>query len=347
VYFFFYLVFMTFMLEQTRSSAPGSSLAFLTDAFGAGIVIPDILAAVKVLYPAQADWGWALGFVSLSKPATTFIWDGITWTPGMLAGRVFWVAIAVAVALAGSVFFDRFDSAVVARKPEKARALPEASVTKAKGAKAFRLNPLAAGARRFSYFGVLIAELRLLVKGRKWWWYAGAVLIIIAGLLSPAETARGWVLLAAIIWPLFLWSSLGCREKTWNTGPLVFPAPKPVSVQLSTSWLSGFLVSLAICSGILVSLLLASDLGGVLAVIAGALLIPSMALAMGIWSGTSKLFEAVYLALWYVGPMNHFPALDYAGVTAGSGAGLPLAWAGLGLVFAALAIAGRYRQIYL
>jgi hypothetical protein len=301
---------------------------------------------VKVLYPVQADWTWALGFVSLSKPATTFTWEGIAWTPMMLAGRGFWVALAIAIALAGSVFFDRFDSAAATRKTVKRKALPETSVNIAHGTVAARLSSLATGARHFSYFGVLIAELRLLVKGQKWWWYAGAVLIIFAGLISSAETSRNWVLLVAIVWPLFMWSSLGCREKTWHTGQLVFSTPKPLGVQLSASWLSGFLVALAICSGVLVSLILASDFGGVLAVIAGTMLIPSMALAMGIWSGTSKLFEAVYLALWYVGPVNHFTALDYAGVTAGSAAGLPLTWVGLALIFAALAIAGRYRQIY-
>ncbi|WP_424357529.1 hypothetical protein [Methanocella sp. MCL-LM] len=349
VYFFLYLIFMTVMLEQTMSAAPGTGLSFLFDAFGAGLVIPDILATVKTLYPLQGEWTWALGFVSLSKPAATFVWNGIAWTPVMLAGRAFWVILAVGLALAGSVFFDRFDSAAAARKngAKNSEAQPAAGSTgRLSTPTDVRLSSLAAGTRRFSYPGVLMAELRLLLRGQKWWWYAGAGLIILAGLVSPAETARGWVLLAAIVWPLFIWSSLGCREKTWNTGQLVFSSPKPLLVQLSAAWLCGFTVTITLCSGVLFSLVAASDFGGVLAVTAGAILIPSMALAMGIWSGTSKLFEALYLTLWYVGPVNHYPALDYAGITAVSGVTvIPVTWIGLALVFVALAVIGRYRQI--
>lgn len=349
VYFFLYLIFMTVMLEQTMSATPGTGLSFLSDAFGAGLVIPDILATVKALYPLQGEWTWALGFVSLSKPAATFVWNGIDWTPAMLAGRAFWVILAVGLALAGTVFFDRFDSATATRKnlSKKSGARPAAESTEAQGIAHVRLTPVVTRSRHFSYPGVLMAELRLLLRGQKWWWYAGAALIILAGMFTPAETARSWVLLVAIVWPLFIWSSLGCREKTWNTGQLVFSSPKPLLVQLSAAWVCGFIVTITLCSGVLLSQIAAADFGGVLAITAGAMLIPSMALAMGIWSGTSKLFEALYLTLWYVGPVNHYPALDYAGITAVSGTTvLPVTWIGLALVFAALAIIGRYRQIY-
>ncbi len=349
VFFFLYLIFMTITLDQTTSANSGGSLAFLTDAFGAGIIIPQILATVKALYPLQGDWSWALGFVSLGTPPVTFVWNGINWTTQMIAGRIFWTVIAVFLAIAGTVFFDRFDSAVAVRKSRVKNnpAIPEKADADVSHPGEARLTPLAKGRRHFSFLSVLLAELRLLLRGQKWWWYAGGVIIVIAGLFSSAEAARGWVLLAAIVWPLFIWSSLGCREKTWGTGQLVFSSPKPLLVQLSATWLGGFLVTLAICSGVILNLVTVSDMSGAIAVLGGALLIPSMALAMGIWSGTSKLFEATYLTLWYIGPMNKYAALDYAGVTIGTGAtGIPLMWIGLALVFLVAALAGRYRQIY-
>jgi hypothetical protein len=43
------------------------------------------------------------------------------------------------------------------------------------------------------------------------------------------------------------------------------------------------------------------------------LFVPSLALALGIWSGTSKVFEAVYTVWWYLGPGHHTPDLDFLG----------------------------------
>jgi len=48
------------------------------------------------------------------------------------------------------------------------------------------------------------------------------------------------------------------------------------------------------------------------------LFIPSLALALGVWSGRSKAFEALYTVWWYVGPLHHVPGVDFAGTTAAS-----------------------------
>ena len=36
----------------------------------------------------------------------------------------------------------------------------------------------------------------------------------------------------------------------------------------------------------------------------GALFIPTLALALGVWSGSGKLFEVVFLVLWYSAPCS-------------------------------------------
>jgi len=51
------------------------------------------------------------------------------------------------------------------------------------------------------------------------------------------------------------------------------------------------------------------------AVVAGAIFVPTLALACGAISGTSRFFEIVYLVLWYVGPMNATPGVDFAAVS--------------------------------
>jgi len=39
-------------------------------------------------------------------------------------------------------------------------------------------------------------------------------------------------------------------------------------------------------------------------ILSGAVFVPTLALACGALSGTTRLFEIVYLVLWYLGPLN-------------------------------------------
>jgi hypothetical protein len=89
-------------------------------------------------------------------------------------------------------------------------------------------------------------------------------------------------------------------------------------------------------------LVLAGDGSGLAAWAVGALFIPTLALALGVWSGSSKLFEVIYTLLWYVGPANQVPPLDYMGAT---GVTSPLIFLTATLLLAAFALAGRQRQI--
>lgn len=94
--------------------------------------------------------------------------------------------------------------------------------------------------------------------------------------------------------------------------------------------------------------LAARNLEGVAAWGIGVLFIPTLALALGVWSGSSKLFEVIYTLLWYVGPANQLAALDYTGVSGGAGrSGAPVGFLCATLILAALALAGRKRQISL
>jgi hypothetical protein len=67
-------------------------------------------------------------------------------------------------------------------------------------------------------------------------------------------------------------------------------------------------------------LFLSADWHSLAAWFAGALFIPSFALALGIWSGGSRAFEAIYTAWWYLGPCHHLPGLDFMGTTPPSSA---------------------------
>ena len=281
----------------------------------------------------------------------TFFWNGIEWTLHIVAWRLLWVAVGFGVALLASVFFHRFDPARESIKGKKVKekskntTVDDLSLTVEPAQPKLgyaALTPL--GPRGHSRFARLVlSELSLMVKGLRWWWYAVAAGLLVAEFVSPTPQAREGVLLAAWIWPILLWSQMGCRESRYATQSLIFSAERVLYRQLAALWTTGVVVALVTGAGTGLRLLVSLDWQAMAAWFAGALFIPSLALALGVWSGSSKLFEALYTVWWYVGPLHQLPSLDFVGGSrASSSPGLYL------ILVASLLLAsclGRRRQV--
>jgi hypothetical protein len=282
--------------------------------------------------------------------------------------------VAAGLALGAAALFDRFDSAPLARpkkdkkdrRPANNLGIPPADPLALAG----QLHPLAETTPassaavsapsllrnavvgraersslpkpRFSLFTLLAAELRLLLKGQRWWWYAGAAGLILAGLLNPPLAVRQIVLPLTWLWPILVWSALGSREKQHGTGPIVFSAAWPLARQLPAAWLAGAVVAALTGAGAALTLLRGGDFNGLLAWGVGALFIPALALALGTLSGGSKLFEMLYVLLWYMGPMSDAPGLDFIGARQANVWPFYLAAA---FILLAVAWAERWRQL--
>jgi hypothetical protein len=67
-----------------------------------------------------------------------------------------------------------------------------------------------------------------------------------------------------------------------------------------------------------------------------------LALVLGVWTGTSKTFEVVYVLFWYLGPMNQVLELDYLGLHAQNNWPIYLV---LSAILCLLALSGRQRQL--
>ncbi len=190
------------------------------------------------------------------------------------------------------------------------------------------------------------AELRLTFKGLSWVWYLGAAGIIVSALFVPLDMARLVVLPLAMVWPVLVWSSLGVREVRHHTAPIVFALPLPLRRQLLVTWLVGVLIALAMSSTVMARLALVGDWSASLAALIGALFVPSFAVALGCWSGTSKLFQAIYLFVWYLAAVQGVIYIDFMGhfpQTVAMGIPWIVAVATLGLLIAAAF--GRRRQV--
>ena len=367
IYFVFWLAIISAAATSALAVA-GQGRSALAEPFGLGTLYPDMASVLKAQHP---DYTPGLGDgdvnntnrglsvkIAARSASQSFQWDGVAWTLPAALGQWAWGLVGLALALGGSLFFERFDPSRGRPKTEKAagrKAAPleepaaEVEATPSEVAFPPEARPAAAAqpplapqgnARsRFSLPGVFLAELRLLLKGWPWWWYGVAGGLIVACAVLPLDMVKGRFLLqAAWIWPILVWSSMGSREHRFTTYPMVFAAPSPLWRQIPATWLAGIAITAVAGSGGAIAYLIAGDLPALTGWLAAVIFIPSLALALGAWSGANRLFEIVYMLWWYRGAVQHMPALDFI-------AQPTLLYAGIGLALLAAALVGRAAQI--
>jgi hypothetical protein len=267
-----------------------------------------------------------------------FNWTGVDWTPGIVVGQWFWALCGLGLILLSALWFARFDpSKEGLLRPRVKPGEAKEGQSAAPRQKALRLalpsfSPLVSRLAQVNTFlGVLFTELRMLFNGRRWWWWAITAGLNIAILSSPLSMTQQFLLPCAFLWPLAIWSEMGNRERKHNTSQIVFSSARPVLRQLPAAWLAGVLATALLVIGGAVLFLSNGDLPGLAGWAGAVVFIPSLALALGVFSSSSRAFEVVYVLWWYIGPMSKNSRLDFT-------AGLPhvylLAAAGLLLLSA-------------
>jgi hypothetical protein len=253
--------------------------------------------------------------------AAPFLWEGVDWTLELILTRLFWLGVAVLLTTLAVWAFDRFESSDGRRLRTSQKPGPAALDTETAAARSVRpTSPfrLANVTCKFSFVGMLIAELRLMLKSIHWFWYLVAVSLMVAQVAAPFEIARMYITPASMIWPLVIWSSMGTRESRYNTAQLLFSSPRPVRRQLPAIWMNGLLIALAAMGCMLVRVIFVGNWSYLVALLVGALFAPSLALALGTLSGSKKLFEVTYLIVWYLGSIDRIEPLDFLGTTDGA-----------------------------
>jgi hypothetical protein len=317
------------------------------DLTGVSLLHGGMLDALRAQHPG-ASAGFAIQ-IHPPEAAETFAWSGLEWTGPMVAGRLLWLGVAAALALLAAAIFDRFDPARGGPRSSRPREREKDALVAESAAPA---APVPAWASlpppscRFSFLALWLAELRLLLSGTGKWWRLVAVALVVAQLAVPAGAVLHPALVLAWLWPLLVWSGLGCGALAWRVDRVLWSAPAPVRRQLPSEWLAGAAVAAITGAGAAVRMLLAGDGRGLAAWAAACLLIPALALALGAFTRGSKTFEIVWLVIWYVGLLQRVPLMDVAGTTpfaVGRVAPLATALAAGGLV----ALAGLTRSLHL
>ncbi|MFF8491282.1 hypothetical protein ACF06O_10600 [Streptomyces albidoflavus] len=290
--------------------------------FGAGPAADSLRAALTEEFGKAGDHTFSLGLTQIPEPLTPFRWDGFTFGGDFLVSRLFLVAAAVALALLPALWFGRHDPTrggpADGASPAADAPAPVPAYAPAPAAVLALALPRTAAERGGRTFGRLLAgEVRILAGGVSPWWWAVAAALTVAGLTLPLDAVTGLVLPAVWIWPVLVWSRLGSLPVEHGMEGLLgaYPAPRR---RLLAAWGSGVVLTAVLGVAPLLRMAFAADLPGLAAWLGGVLFIPSLALLLGVVCRTHRVFQVVYLPLWYL-VVNQVAALDFMGAVREAG----------------------------
>lgn len=296
------------------------------DPLGFGAVAGSMRSDLLAQHPQASDVALSAGLIIQEHPLKTFDFSGLDVTVGLLAGRFALLALAVGLALLAALRFARFDPSRKTRSTtppgsnidpenvpsgEASGAAPATLATADLPNPAATVLPGAAAVRGGVLGGLIVGELRVLLRGVPWWWMLGALALTVASLVVPATWVAFPMLPLAWVWPVVIWSRLGTQQHEHSVDVLVGSGPTR-RLRTVAEWLAGLLLAAFAGLGPFLRMGVATDWVGVAAWFGGVAFIPSLALALGVLGRSGRLFQGVYLMLWY-SVMNSVATLDFMG----------------------------------
>jgi hypothetical protein len=307
------------------------------------------------------------GIIDLYQPTggaetIRFEWHGIDWTIGIVMERLSWMAIAAVMAVVAVLPFDRFDPArsrarfrkdrrrFGRRRDESGVQEDPIQVEVVEAIPIPHRSSLGQTKPRLRMWSTVWSEFLLMAKGQPWWWYGVVVGLSVSCLVIPYNVFQRFFVPLVWLWPIFLWSAMGNRERRFCTNHLVFSCPRVIRRQLPALWLAGVLVAVICGGGAVLRLMTAGEVHLLLGWFVGVLFVPALALALGVWTNSGRLFEMLYFAIWFLGVFSggRVWPLDFLGRgNQPAGVSVPTLYVVVTAVLLALAVLGRRKQLYL
>lgn len=328
------------------SSAISDSTLRLVDPLGLSIPLRSMAPVVKSVFP-RYNGAFAASFATRHEPLKIFIWEGIVWDSEIILGRFLWITISIIVVTLSSLLFKRFDTngkMSKKKKERKTKTAAEENLANKAPSEYLPFSKLTVAKMDFSFLAILKSEFLLTIKTCPKWHIITLCTLQLFCIFSPMETVKTFWFPALLILPIKLWSDLGSREKKYNTSQLIFSAPYSVKHQLTAQWVSGVIVTVLLLTGLGIRTLMAADILSMVSLLICALFVPTLALFLGILTGKSMVFEIIYITLWYIGPLNKLPVLDYTHFFTDS-QNTNIQYLVLTVLMIVLSIIGRKRQI--
>jgi hypothetical protein len=288
------------------------------DPIGYNLFSTALTSAASAAFPGETFGGISIGINTNKIPYKIFTWQGMDWSIRIFTTQWLWTGMGLGLILLSAMWFARFDPSrtgirqVRHQRKDESENAPSHSQMKHTRLSLPTLSPLFSKLAQVNPFmGVLLAEMRMLLKGRRWWWWAVTVGMNIAVLRSPVPAVMDFLMPVLWLWPLAVWSGMGNRERKHHTSQMVFSSTHPVLRQLPAAWLAGVVTTALLTIAGVVFFFIKGDLTGLAGWIGAVVFVPSLALALGVVSSGSRVFEIVYVIWWYMGPVEKITGVNF------------------------------------
>jgi len=318
LYFFIWIFQLFFMSKKT-----------FFDIMGGSIVISAIKNDISLLYPEYSGTVTIIDIGS-TRANNLFIWHGINWTWSILLSRFLWVIIAVIIIFLSSNLFDRFSdksSKLISIFDEEHESEKKIIMKKYKTAEMAPF-PSELVTYKFRFFYLILCEIKLILYGHSIIWYIGFLCLF---LLSVYDAH---LLSFLYLWTIPLWATIGLAEVKNNTTSILMHTRYYKYHQLFAAYLGGVVLYIFVGFGYLIkSIVIMRNYVVILYVFIGAILISSISLLLNLWIKNSKVFELVYIIIWYLGPIQKVYPFDFIYFTGNHGVNNILVYILLTIIF--------------
>ncbi len=253
-----------------------------------------------------------LTYSTRTEPIATFPFEGITWDTAFLAYRLVWIAAALACVFLAVLCFDRFvHTGIVKKDRNRKKETPQQVYVRSESG---GLTAKAAVLTAAPVFGLLRNELKLAASQVFFLWrWAFAAGFALSWFL-PINVQGGEMPIALLMaLPLPFLSQSGTLEKTFSTQELLMSCPS-FRVKRPLVLTVNLYFTLAVSAGVIVRLFIAGNTGVALSWLTGCFFLSALAFCLGYHTKTRRVFEAVFIAIFYIGPLNGAPYLDFLGL---------------------------------
>lgn len=327
----------------------GSIWTYPIDVFGLNAGMNELKHSISAVHQ---DWNGGFGVgINISGPQPDnkiFIWEGFIWSSPIILSRIYLMSAAFGLVLLVSSWFNRFDPSKITEKKQRSAWLSKKKQSIQNiynSSSEIRYRDLPAVVAKFSFSSLILAELRLILKGNSTLWMVITFVTFTVSIFTPLDFAYKIILPLVWFFQILVLSNLGSREITQRCHEYIFPVAFHLRRQLSATISAAVLLMLTVALPVLVKVLITGNLYAAYAIVVGALFIPAFAISSGILTGSSKLFEVLFTMMVY-GILNNIPLFDFVGAIKGSRElGIAHYLLGITLLLIILSFSVRRRQL--
>lgn len=281
------------------------------DFFNSEFIMSDMLKVSALTYPEVYENGTNFGFNPTEKTLPTFRWTGIPWHDFSVVPMLFCLIAGILLIIISILLFDRFKRLDHKTRWGKTKyRLPRQKDPDSQTAADFSgvLSPVKINSH--SILVLAVNEIKVLILRIP---LLQVMLIIGGAVVIPFLKGNFTILI--MLFPVMILSRLGCQNRIYRTVEMLYANCAP-GRYLFANYLAGLAITGIISLVHLAVLLVNGRIGTMISWIIGLIFTCTLALFCGDFTGNKKMFEAVYILLFYLW-LNNVRFFDFMG-TAGN-----------------------------